>query len=787
MSAPDPGDNAALARVYTALINAGSVWSGPGSRDWTCPAHSDRRASLGVSAGDDHAVVLFCQAGCTPDEVIKALGLRWPDLFMQVRRTGQTQSNPAPVTRGESPERGRSSRLDAAKEHTKAASPGAQQADEAPKVVAAKTKYVYRDATGAELTAVYRTDFTDGTKDFAQSGNTKLYVLYRLPAVLAAAASGLDVLLVAGEKSVHAVLKHLGGKDGGASRMVVTTVRGGEIKRASQWRSDYTGALRGARKVIVVADRDKAGYTSALLIAAALREAEIPVEVRVSVTSGDKDDVVEHLAAGHELSDLKPVDDGWLRAELGVSGVDAPSAVDPWPSPAQPLEVAHTLIERFHTDAAGRRLRLLWRGDFYDWGRTHWTLVEPDDIRAETYERLRHAVYSVPDKAAAKDGSDAPWIDAPWNPDLSKLNRVFDALRGPCLLPASTPDGVAGVVSMTNGLLDLGSRDLSEHAPGHFSTVSLPFAFDPVARAPKRWLGFLRSIWGDDGESVALLQEIVGYLVSGRTDMQKIPMVIGPPRSGKGTIAHVIESLIGRANVASPTLTSLAGEFGRQPLIGKSVALISDARFSGGRDQGAVVELLLSISGEDSQSINRKNREAWQGRLTTRFVIMSNESPTLRENSGALAHRMLMLRMTRSFLGREDYSLAADLDAELPGIFAWALAGYDRLLAQGRFTVPGASRDIEREMLRLTSPVIAFVQDVCQLDAQSVTPKTDLWVEWKNWASANGVHEGASEWFGRNLINAFPSQVWTKQVRDKSQNGHRVWHYVGVRVRDHKE
>ncbi|WP_152977769.1 hypothetical protein [Bradyrhizobium pachyrhizi] len=43
------------------------------------------------------------------------------------------------------------------------------------------------------------------------------------------------------------------------------------------------------------------------------------------------------------------------------------------------------------------------------------------------------------------------------------------------------------------------------------------------------------------------------------------------------------------ANVAGPTLSSLGGEFGLAPLLGKTLAVISDARFVG-KNSNVVVE-----------------------------------------------------------------------------------------------------------------------------------------------------------------------------------------------------
>jgi putative DNA primase/helicase len=77
-------------------------------------------------------------------------------------------------------------------------------------------------------------------------------------------------------------------------------------------------------------------------------------------------------------------------------------------------------------------------------------------------------------------------------------------------------------------------------------------------------------------------------------------LLIGPKRGGKGTIARVLRSLLGHNSVAGPTMASLSTAFGLEPLITKSLAVISDARIGGKTDKSAIMERLLSISGEDT-------------------------------------------------------------------------------------------------------------------------------------------------------------------------------------------
>jgi Family of unknown function (DUF5906) len=154
--------------------------------------------------------------------------------------------------------------------------------------------------------------------------------------------------------------------------------------------------------------------------------------------------------------------------------------------------------------------------------------------------------------------------------------------------------------------------------------------------------------------------------------------MVGPTRGGKGVIARVMTALIGRKNVAGPTLNSLSGEFGLAPLIGKPLAVISDARFAG-KDSSIVVERLLSISGEDTLTVNRKYRDQWTGKLPSRLHVLSNELPKLGDASTAIVGRIVLLLLANSWLGKEDHNLEPALHTELTGILNWALEGLRRL------------------------------------------------------------------------------------------------------------
>jgi hypothetical protein len=53
----------------------------PGQWSARCPAHADKGPSLSVRESTDGAVLIHCFAGCTPAEVVGAMGLELHDLF----------------------------------------------------------------------------------------------------------------------------------------------------------------------------------------------------------------------------------------------------------------------------------------------------------------------------------------------------------------------------------------------------------------------------------------------------------------------------------------------------------------------------------------------------------------------------------------------------------------------------------------------------------------------------------------------------------------------------------
>ena len=220
-----------------------------------CPSHNDTRPSLSVGEGDDGRALVYCHAGCAVADVVAALDLDMGDLFA------------SPAGRGH------------------------------PTV----SIYTYVDEDGHPLFRVCRTDPKGFYQERLEEGEWKpglrdtRRVIYRLPEVLRAAASGMAVYVVEGEKDVERL------EDEG---QVATCVPGG----AAKWRDEYAPFFKGAR-VFIIGDRDDDdanGYNPGQSHVSRVRLGVLDVASEVSVLwpAVGTHDTTDHLDNGYTLDEL---------------------------------------------------------------------------------------------------------------------------------------------------------------------------------------------------------------------------------------------------------------------------------------------------------------------------------------------------------------------------------------------------------------------------------------------------------------------------------------------------
>lgn len=353
--------------------------------------------------------------------------------------------------------------------------------------------------------------------------------------------------------------------------------------------------------------------------------------------------------------------------------------------------------------------------------------------------------------------------------------------------PYGYPQDARKLILFNNGMFDVDyylrsggdmQNALKECHPNLFTTIKLRYNFDYKAKCPN-WENFLTGVWDSPTSERALaLKEWMGHCMIPDTSQHKIGVLHGVSRGGKSTVQNIIQEMIGNDNVASTNLAALSKDHGIYPLVGKSLAVISDAHASRGSGSERALEVIKGISGGDAQQVNQKFEDQYTVKLSARFMIVCNEVPLLRDSGNALLARMLPLRFDRRFDTPErpaDTSLTSKLMSEISGIANWAIEGIMSYVARGNIYQSREGVEDVARIKRSLNPIGAFADDLLIEADDEWVSSADLYDAWTEWANDAGLqHTGTRD----NFLNRL--RIVVTPEREMRRSGTMCWKGVGI-------
>ncbi|MBF6548884.1 toprim domain-containing protein [Nocardia brasiliensis] len=316
-------ERASWDRVTAALEKA--VGAGRESGSWTkycCPVHeADGRShtpSLGVKyLPDAGRTKVECFAECPDTLVLEKVGLQIADLYDEPLRQGVGRPRASARAKRAVPvSRADQAIAAAGLPQVKPSKDYGRQLGRAATIAT----YPYVRADGrveGEVTRKHTRHEHGRKKDFyqrrwnSQTGRMEpggfAAIPFQLQQVLAAVAEGRTVYVAEGEEDVLALAR---------AGVAATCNAAG----AGKWRAEHAEWLRGATRVVVIADRDAPGFRHADKVAQSLTG--LVGEVRVVAARGGKD-FRDHVLAGYELGELEPVPGLDYRTPIPEASVDA--------------------------------------------------------------------------------------------------------------------------------------------------------------------------------------------------------------------------------------------------------------------------------------------------------------------------------------------------------------------------------------------------------------------------------------------------------------------------------
>jgi len=416
------------------------------------------------------------------------------------------------------------------------------------------------------------------------------------------------------------------------------------------------------------------------------------------------------------------------------------------------------------------------QGQFYRWNEGVYIKVSQSELKLLIKQHL-HALNAQPEVDQIRISSHLvgniilciAGMDGVHIPEARRLNTWDDGR-----------EKLYQTICFRNGLLLFGHRNeepkLFPHTPKFFSTVQLPYDYDPDATYIE-WEDFLLDVMDGDAERVTLLQQWAGYLLTNNLRQQKFLLVAGEGANGKNTVFEIIERMVGRDNCTHIPLAQFGKPFVLATTIGK-IANLSSENHSAIDAFGETV--LKAYTAGDAMSFQRKYLDSVEVIPTAKIMIATNQLPKFQDKTQGVWRRLLFIPFEKVFSEKEqNKNLADELSKGLPGIFNWALKGMESLQEAGMFIRPAKCQAAIKDYMRAVNPARAFLQDNYSVDVEAEgLPCREVYATYVAWCKDNGCKCLNSANFGKEVKRV----LGVEKVRYRNEQT-RTNRYAGLTVK----
>jgi putative DNA primase/helicase len=320
------------------------------------------------------------------------------------------------------------------------------------------------------------------------------------------------------------------------------------------------------------------------------------------------------------------------------------------------------------------------------------------------------------------------------------------------------------------GILDLKAGALRKPDPSAYITKLT--GCSPSKDTPVLWLDFLRQATNGDIETIAYLQRVCGYLLTGATTEHALFFIYGPGGNGKSVFLKLLEYVLGdyAATAAMDTFTASFGN--KHPT---DLAMLQGARgvFASETEAGShwAESRIKQMTGGDKISARFMRQDFFTFQPQFKLIIVGNHAPSVKNVDEALRRRFNIIPFINRPT-RPDPMLEDKLRAEAPAILGWMLQGcldwQERGLGRPAAIVAAtdtyfAEQDVFGQWLG----------DCCELGSTYTETPTDLFRSWAEYAKANGEIAGSIKGFSNDLDKRGFKRLRTAQGR----------FFVGVRAK----
>ena len=324
-----------------------------------------------------------------------------------------------------------------------------------------------------------------------------------------------------------------------------------------------------------------------------------------------------------------------------------------------------------------------------------------------------------------------------WNLHLGSnikeiLKREVDTL---CEIPK-----YEDYIFLENGIYEISTRQIIEYNPDIIVTKKIDNAYNEEATCPQ-FIRFIEESMCGDQELVAVIHEMLGYILIDSTKAQKFFLIYGLGSNGKSVLGDVIIEMLGKDNTSSVSLKQMNENF--------IIANIMDkkANVSAENEANFETEKLKAITSGDTITMDRKYKEAIEYKPTAKMIFISNILPNTMDNSHGFYRRLMIIPFNNIISEADkDVDLLSKLQKEKEGILMWSIEGLHRLIENNYvFSNSKMIENITKKYIEGQDTVLMFFKENIRYVEGGRLMRKEIIEKYKIWGAKNAIDTNGTE------------------------------------------
>lgn len=340
------------------------------------------------------------------------------------------------------------------------------------------------------------------------------------------------------------------------------------------------------------------------------------------------------------------------------------------------------------------------------------------------------------DQSVDKLVSDAELTD--WiKPTDGMINSIVAMARKKSFRKAMEFDPSPDYLPCQNGMLHLPTMILYPHDASYLNTSILPYGYEPTARAT-RWAYMLNSTLCEG--VIKFLQEFSGYCTTTDTKLEAAAWLYGPMGSGKSTIIHGLQVMLGqRAGILG--LGDLhKSRFSLADIPGKTMLYATENP----RVSSVATSLVKRIISGEPIKIEEKYKRERTIVPRAKIVWAMEGLPAINDANDGIFRRVKIIEFQERTT-EPIPELKEEITVEGAGILNWALEGLTRMRSRGFLDVPPAMVEAGEIYRDLNDYTALFVSECCELGLDYRAQAGHLFARYQDWAKDRRITQNPAK------------------------------------------